>query len=347
MNRHIPTLTTMMLMLGTSSVFAQPNTTSDEKSSAIIIMKDANGADRKCVIERTWRLSDGTQAQLVRDVQSNETMTICDKAPSEAALQELSQHEKKATATAPSSSNAAPARLSPSVSGSTPSQKSAKPTTWLGRLFTRSSDTTPTTNAPPLAVTPVNPSIPPLTAAPTGPNAPVAPLTPVAPMAPATAPRLTPVPTTTTTQPSNSSGFRLFRWMQRSSTPTSTSQPPAGSKLPANLRPINTAPSRVLVSPSVQSTPVSEVQQWLSVLNEGLLPSHREEAAEMLASDALKDHPEVVPALLRAAQQDPANSVRTACIRCLALLKPEQPASEASTSGPSTPSTASNSSEAK
>jgi hypothetical protein len=116
MNRYTRTLTTLLVVVGATNAFAQPTPPAAEPSAAIIVMKDANGADRRCVIEKTWRLSDGTQAQLVRDLQSNETMTICDKAPSPAALEELSKAEAKhnAKGAAPATSpNADAGRLSP------------------------------------------------------------------------------------------------------------------------------------------------------------------------------------------------------------------------------------------
>jgi hypothetical protein len=309
MNRYTRTLTTLLVVVGTTNAFAQPTPPVAEPSPAIIIMKDANGADRRCVIEKTWRLSDGTQAQLVRDLQSNETMTICDKTPSPAALEELSKQEANHTAKGaapPAASGAEAGRLSPMATAPA-AAKAGKPTTWLGRLFTRNPEPTPSNIAP--AVPPV---------------------APVAPVTPATPPHLLPTPASATPQPAQSgSGFRLFRWMQRPSSPSTSGSHPAtpnSLKLPLAKPAVGSTPSRVLVPATPEAAQDHELRQWRDMLTEALLPSQREEAAEKLASESLKDHPEVVSALMQAAQHDPAVSVRASCIRCLAKLKPDQPA---------------------
>jgi hypothetical protein len=57
------------------------------------------------------------------------------------------------------------------------------------------------------------------------------------------------------------------------------------------------------------------------VLSEDLMPSHREKAAEILSAMDWRQNREVLPALLKAAGQDPAASVRAACVRCLVKMR--------------------------
>jgi hypothetical protein len=117
--------------------------------------------------------------------------------------------------------------------------------------------------------------------------------------------------------------------MQRSSSPATSSSHPGSLnslRLPTTQAAPGSTPSRVLVASMTETPQDHELRELQSTLTEALLPSQREEAAERLASDSLKDRPEVVGALMQAALHDPAVSVRTSCIRCLAKLKPEQPA---------------------
>jgi hypothetical protein len=65
----------------------------------------------------------------------------------------------------------------------------------------------------------------------------------------------------------------------------------------------------------------TNVSQALSTLRDSLYPSERERAAESLAATDWHANPGIVPALLSAAQEDPAATVRAGCIRCLAMMK--------------------------
>jgi hypothetical protein len=58
-------------------------------------------------------------------------------------------------------------------------------------------------------------------------------------------------------------------------------------------------------------------QQLMQTLREALYPSQREWAAESLAGMDWRTHPQVFDALLMAAREDPAATVRTTCVRCL------------------------------
>jgi hypothetical protein len=62
------------------------------------------------------------------------------------------------------------------------------------------------------------------------------------------------------------------------------------------------------------------VQKMTSVLKSSLYPSQREWAVEYLASLDWHTHEQVVPALLTAAREDPAPTVRLACVHCLARM---------------------------
>jgi hypothetical protein len=62
------------------------------------------------------------------------------------------------------------------------------------------------------------------------------------------------------------------------------------------------------------------VQQMVSTLRDSLYPSQREWAADSLAMVDWRTHPQVVQALMTAAKEDPAATVRAGCVRCLAKL---------------------------
>src|SRR5262249_13611260 len=59
-------------------------------------------------------------------------------------------------------------------------------------------------------------------------------------------------------------------------------------------------------------------QYLMQTLRDALYPSQREFAAEALASMDWRTHPQVFDSLLTAAHDDPAPTVRTTCVRCLA-----------------------------
>jgi hypothetical protein len=59
----------------------------------------------------------------------------------------------------------------------------------------------------------------------------------------------------------------------------------------------------------------------LGTLRDSIYPSHREWAVNNLATLDGKSNPQVVQALLSAAREDPAASVRASCVRGLARMK--------------------------
>jgi hypothetical protein len=65
----------------------------------------------------------------------------------------------------------------------------------------------------------------------------------------------------------------------------------------------------------------ADVQQWMNVLKDSLYPSQRENATDELASLEWKAHPLVVQALVKAACEDPAKTVRVASIHGLVRMQ--------------------------
>jgi hypothetical protein len=95
-------------------------------------------------------------------------------------------------------------------------------------------------------------------------------------------------------------------------------QPPAGMPYanPAMDRPglpVSLPTTAAVASPDA-------VQQMAVVLRTSLYPSQREWSAEYLAGVDWRTHPQVLPALVSAAREDPAPTVRAACVHCLARM---------------------------
>ena len=59
----------------------------------------------------------------------------------------------------------------------------------------------------------------------------------------------------------------------------------------------------------------------IKVLRESPYPAQREWAAQSLTSFEWRAHPQIVPALLQSASQDPAASVRAGCVSCLGRMQ--------------------------
>jgi hypothetical protein len=86
----------------------------------------------------------------------------------------------------------------------------------------------------------------------------------------------------------------------------------------------NVPPAPVKNPTPVASQPVMavpDVPQALVILRDSGYPSQREWAAEKLASCKWQTQPQVLEALLKALRDDPAASVRAACIRSLAKME--------------------------
>jgi len=68
------------------------------------------------------------------------------------------------------------------------------------------------------------------------------------------------------------------------------------------------------------TTPAPSAQQFQRVIHDSLLPSEREMAVEAMSGFQREQDPTIVPALLRAAADDPAASVRAACVHGLVRM---------------------------
>jgi HEAT repeats len=68
------------------------------------------------------------------------------------------------------------------------------------------------------------------------------------------------------------------------------------------------------------ATDAQKLNQLIDTLRDHLLPSRRQVAAEGLREWDWHQHPEVVEALLQAAREDPAATVRAGCVRCLGVM---------------------------
>jgi hypothetical protein len=91
--------------------------------------------------------------------------------------------------------------------------------------------------------------------------------------------------------------------------------PPQGYQRPAGQGMVYAGPS---IPGAVNELPgQADPQQLLSMLRTSLYPSQREWAAEKLATLDWRAYPQVVQALIQAAKEDPAATVRAGCVRSL------------------------------
>ena len=75
-----------------------------------------------------------------------------------------------------------------------------------------------------------------------------------------------------------------------------------------------------MTSAQTQSVLDGDCGQSLASLHNSMLPSQREMAADALATTDWRSNPAVVSALLRSAREDPAPTVRSACVRSLVKM---------------------------
>jgi hypothetical protein len=104
---------------------------------------------------------------------------------------------------------------------------------------------------------------------------------------------------------------RWFNWLRN--------DPPAAKSLPAQSARMSLPPDE-----NVALYDRDPVIRLIGSLTDDALPSMREISAETL-SRVGKDRPEVILALVRSAQTDPAPSVRVCCCRCLVMLQVRTP----------------------
>src|SRR5207249_7191929 len=72
--------------------------------------------------------------------------------------------------------------------------------------------------------------------------------------------------------------------------------------------------------PTAQQSVTQQVEQLIKVMRESPYPAQREWAAQSLTSFEWRAHPQVVPAMIQSASQDPAASVRAGCVNCLGRM---------------------------
>jgi hypothetical protein len=95
-----------------------------------------------------------------------------------------------------------------------------------------------------------------------------------------------------------------------------------GSRMPMGVNPLMRVPPTQAVAPAVAERP-SSVPQLLMTLKDSLMPSERETAAERLSEQNWRTQPQVVQYLMKSAKDDPAATVRAACVHALTQMKPE------------------------
>jgi hypothetical protein len=76
-----------------------------------------------------------------------------------------------------------------------------------------------------------------------------------------------------------------------------------------------------LVVDETAHVPAAEVNRLTAILRSATYPSERERAVNSLTTADWHAHPTIVPALIQAARDDPAATVRAACVHSLAKLK--------------------------
>ena len=100
--------------------------------------------------------------------------------------------------------------------------------------------------------------------------------------------------------------------------------PPAMAGGPAMMQPAMPGGQPMMQPPAMPvpqgGAPACDPQaagQLMQTLRDALYPTQREWAAETLAGMDWRTHPQVFDALLTAAREDPAATVRSTCVRCL------------------------------
>jgi len=106
-----------------------------------------------------------------------------------------------------------------------------------------------------------------------------------------------------------------------------------GPQAPMGVNPLMSVPpaypSGQPVASASESTQPSGVPQLLAALKDSLRPSERETAAEQLSELNWHMQPLVVESLMKSAREDPAATVRAACVHALAHMKVDSPATVA------------------
>lgn len=100
-------------------------------------------------------------------------------------------------------------------------------------------------------------------------------------------------------------------------------------RAPMAVNPLMSVPPGFAQGPSAVPANVSagssSLSQSLAALKDSLCPSQRETAAEQLSEVNWRSQPQVVASLMKAARDDPAATVRAACVHALAQMKVNTP----------------------
>jgi|GEM_PF-5448182 hypothetical protein len=104
-----------------------------------------------------------------------------------------------------------------------------------------------------------------------------------------------------------------------------------GPQAPIAVNPLMRVPPSISaqsmgLNTAAAAAPPAGVPQLLAALKDSLRPSEREAAAEQLSELSWRVQPLVVEGLMKSAREDPAATVRAACIRALAHMKVTTPA---------------------
>jgi hypothetical protein len=101
--------------------------------------------------------------------------------------------------------------------------------------------------------------------------------------------------------------------------PSGYPYPAAGPAMPY-ANPAMDRPGLPVAYPAAAGASPETVQQMVGILRTSLYPSQREWSAGYLAGLDWRVHPQVLPALVAAAKDDPAPTVRAACALCLGRM---------------------------
>jgi hypothetical protein len=97
-------------------------------------------------------------------------------------------------------------------------------------------------------------------------------------------------------------------------------QPSQGEHGVPFANPAMDRPGLPVAFPTDSAAPPARVEQMLGLLRTSVFPSQREWSAMYLAAVEWRTNPQILPALVGAAREDPAPTVRAACARCLGRM---------------------------
>ena len=135
-----------------------------------------------------------------------------------------------------------------------------------------------------------------------------------------------PIPADFGGTPQEPNGFDPYVQMGQGSPPQAYGMMPnrmaMAPRMPMGTNPLMSVPGTPVAPgrPMADARPAG-VPQTLAKLQDSLYPSEREAAAEQLSELSWRGQPQVVASLMKAARDDPAATVRAACLHALAHMK--------------------------